>query len=375
MTSPVKVAHVLGALNYGGVESLALDLLHRFPGNVIQSSVYYIGERLTERQRDFAGAAAEFVHCPYVPPHRIRFIRQLAMKLRQSGVDAVLSYSFGNHAWVSMAAYLAGTRRAYVTVQGSPMRDRPTRRKSFILTQLARPFCSGEIAASNQVHDELVNGLRVPRARVQVIENACAVREIAELAARARRQKPAGGPPVVTMVSRMDDAKDHNTLIRACAILMRSGFPVRLRFAGAGPNRTAHESFCWREGVREHVEFLGNRTDVPELLGSSDLAVLATHTEGFGLVLAEAMSAKTPVIATDLPVCREVLDFGRCGLLVPPRDPDALAAAIHRLLADDALRNQLIDAGFERASRKYDISRAVDQYARLLAGITEKESK
>lgn len=372
MAAPVRLAHVLGALTYGGVESITLDLLRRLPRDAIQSSVYYIGEELTERKREFEDVAAEFIHCPYFSPHRINFIRRLAGRLRQGDINVVLSYSFGNHAWVSIASRFAGIGKVYVTVQGSPLRDRATRRKSFILAQLARPFCSGEIAASKHVRDELVNGLRLPSYRVHVIENACAVTEIAERAALSRSQRSRGGPPVVIMVSRMDDAKDQQTLIKACAILIRSGFPVHLRFAGDGPERSDHEALCRKEGIEDAVKFLGNRTDVPELLGASDVAVLATNTEGFGIVLAEAMSARTPVIATDLPVCREVLDSGRCGILTPARNPEALADAIRRLLSDVDLRNQLVEAGFEKASREYDIAKSVDKYADLLTGDSDQ---
>jgi len=170
------------------------------------------------------------------------------------------------------------------------------------------------------------------------------------------------------MVARMDDAKDHPTLIKACATLIRSGFPVRLRLAGNWPDRAKHEELCQKESIKDSVEFLGSRSDVPELLGASDIAVLATHTEGFGIVLAEAMSAKIPVIATDIAVCREVLDAGRCGLLMPPRDVEALAGAIRRLVEDVELSNHLVQEGFKRAAELYDIKHLVDKYAALLTG-------
>jgi glycosyltransferase involved in cell wall biosynthesis len=247
------------------------------------------------------------------------------------------------------------------------MRDRSTYWKSSVLAHLARPFCTGEIAASKQVGDELVRRLRLPRRRVHNVNNACDVLGIADRAAKVRLLRIKNDPPIILMVARMDDAKDQPTLIQACALLTRSGFPIRLRFAGEGPERAKHEALCRNEGIEDLVEFLGSRRDVPELIGECDLAVLATHTEGFGIVLAEAMSAGTPVIATDIPVCRDVLDSGRCGLLVPPRDVEALADAIRRLLEDAVLRDRLARAGRARAAELYDIKHMVDRYAALLA--------
>lgn len=368
MNSPVRIAHVIGALTYGGVETVALNLLHRLPHDVARSNVYYIGEELTDRRNEFESASERFVHCPYRTPHRVDFIRRLSAVFRQDGIESVLSYSFGNHAWVSMAARLAGVRRCYVTVQGSPTRDRSTRRKSSVLAHLARPFCTGEIAASKQVRDELVRGLRLPAQRVQVVNNACHVSEISDRAAKVRRHRKKNDPPIILMVARMDDAKDQPTLIQACAQLIRSGLPLRLRFAGDGPERTKHEVLCRSEGIEDSVEFLGSRKDIPELLGQCDLAILATHTEGLPVVLIEAMSAGTPVIATDIPVCREVLDSGRCGLLVPPRNAEALADAIRRLLEDDALRDRLTREGFTKAVEFYDIKQFVRRYTALLTG-------
>lgn len=368
MNNPIIVAHVLGALNFGGVESIALELLRRLPCESIQSNVYYIGDSTTERRQEFEEVTRRFVHCPYRSPYRVNFIRRLSATFRRDKVRAVLVYSFGNHAWVSIAARLAGVRWCYVTVQGSPTRGRSARRKNSALAHLARPFCTGEIAASNRVRDELVQGLRLPSRRVHVVDNACDVSQIAERARNVRHQRAKNSPPVILMVARMDDAKDHPTLIRACASLIRSGFPVRLELAGDGPYRAKHESLCQSEGIANSVEFLGSRSDVPELLGKSDLSVLATHTEGFGIVLAEAMSAGTPVIATDIPICREVLDSGRCGLLVPPNNVEALAKAIHRLLQDETLRGRLVREGFSKSAESYDIGHLVKKYAALLTG-------
>lgn len=356
-------------MNFGGVEAIALDLLKRLPSAAVLSNVYYVGEELTERHQEFEEAADRFAHCPYSSPHRVGFVRRLSAHFRHDDIESVLSYSFGNHAWISMAASLAGAHRCFVTVQGSPMRDRSTHWKSCVLAHLARPFCTGEIAASKQVGDQLIKGLRLPQRRVHIVNNACDVFGINARAAKVRRQSAKKDPPIILMVARMDDAKDQPTLIRACARLIRSGLPLRLRFAGDGRGRAGHEALCVREGIEGFVEFLGSRTDVPELLGASDLAVLATHTEGLPVTLTEAMSAGTPVIATDIPVCRDVLDSGRCGLLVPPRNPDALANAIRRLLEDGALRERLTREGFARAAELYDMEPMVSRYAALLTGI------
>lgn len=98
--APLKVAHVISAMNFGGVESIALDFIRRLPEGAIRSSVYCTGEELTGRLEEFVEAADGFVHCPYRPPRRLDFIRHLTAAFRRDGIEAVLSYSFGNHAWI-----------------------------------------------------------------------------------------------------------------------------------------------------------------------------------------------------------------------------------------------------------------------------------
>ena len=87
-------------------------------------------------------------------------------------------------------------------------------------------------------------------------------------------------------------------------------------------------------GVAGAVEFLGTRGDVPELLGAADLFLFSTtRREGLGSVLLEALAAELPVVASDVPACRELLAGGRWGRLVPPADSAALAEAVHTALA------------------------------------------
>lgn len=360
------MVHVLGSLNYGGVESVALGLIRRLREQGFSQAVLHVGELPGERETEFR-QVAHIIQCPYSRGDRPRFIADCARALRAIGPDRVLAYNFGNHAMVALAARLAGVPATYVQVAGSPMRDYRTRYKSMVLAHLARPFCRGEIAVSESVRRQLVSRLLLPPARVRTIPNGCDVEEIRQRAAEGCARRRGTVVPTVVMVSRMDDAKDHPTLLAAAKLLLERIPGLRVTLVGDGPRRAALEHLRDSLELRSCVAFLGSRSDVPEILGATDVLVHATHTEGCPNVLIEAMAAEVPVVASDIEPCREVLGDGRCGLLVPPRDPAALASAVARLLGDSDLRQELVRASAERVRACYDIRTCASRYAGVLS--------
>jgi len=106
-------------------------------------------------------------------------------------------------------------------------------------------------------------------------------------------------------------------------------------------------------GVEDIVFFLGFREDVPRILASLDLFVLSSHLEGLGTSLLDAMASRLPVVATETGGIPEVVINHKTGLLVPPRDPAALAQAVLTLYRDRALAARLAGRGFEVVNQKF----------------------
>jgi glycosyltransferase involved in cell wall biosynthesis len=354
-------------MNYGGVERMALRLISGLTSHGFSHVVIYTGETPGDMDTEFSRLpSVRLVRCPYRRGRRIQFIQSCAKVMRAEKPDKVLAYSFGNHAMVAAASWIARVPVTYTWVHGSPVRNGRMDAKSAVLAHVARPFCRGEIAVSETVAAQLVKRAKLPARRVHVIPNGCETEEIGRRAAAARKDKTENGPWRLIMVSRMDDAKDHPTLLRAVRLLVQEGIDVELLLAGDGPERTDHERMAKGLGIAGLVKFLGNRDDVPELLGEADILVHATHTEGFGIALIEAMAAGTPVVASDIAACREVLNNGECGLLVEPRDPRSITRAVIRLVQDPGLSRKITEMAAARVSDYYDIGGTVERYAELL---------
>jgi glycosyltransferase involved in cell wall biosynthesis len=195
--------------------------------------------------------------------------------------------------------------------------------------------------------------------------NIPALREAAELGRATRHH----GGPVITMTARLDAIKDHDTLLRAFALVRRQLPNARLWLAGEGTRQEALERLAAELGLGPSISFLGVRRSVGELLGQVDLFVFSTTAaEGFGIALAEAMAVGLPVVASDVPACREVLNGGECGILTPPRDVSAMAAAILTMLRDPAVARSYGAKAEARASTEYDIRTCAQHYYDYLLG-------
>ncbi|AJX33086.1 glycosyltransferase [Burkholderia oklahomensis] len=167
------------------------------------------------------------------------------------------------------------------------------------------------------------------------------------LALRARAAEPAELPAgrFIVSVARLDEGqKDHRTLLRAYAkVRARRADAPRLVLVGDGPDRRVLEQLADELGLGDAVQFAGFCANPFPSVRAADMLILSSRYEGLPMVLGEAMALGTPVISTDCPTGpRDQLDGGRGGLLVPPGDADALADAIERMLADDALRAALV---------------------------------
>ncbi len=170
-------------------------------------------------------------------------------------------------------------------------------------------------------------------------------------------QRFAGAEPVdlgvgtkLLFVGRLDERKGFPTAVRTFARLAAERPDLRLVVAGEGPDRDALARLGPEFGDR--VIMLGSvpNVDLPPFHAACDAYLgPAVGGESFGVVLVEAMSAGLPVIASDIPGYREVVRNGLDGLLVPPRDPAAMAAAVERVLSDENLADRLRNAGLERA--------------------------
>ena len=337
MSRPRRILHVIATLDRGGTEVSCHALAAGMHANGFENHVVALVRGESGIEGAFTGVAIEH---GALPSGRVSRMWAFATLLRKQRPDAVLFHYFNlDHVTLGMVAWVLGVRRMS-TRQGNPApMHRGLRRKVSLILATSRLFGISLVSASRWIEDTMREIGPLPKGSV-VVHNGSEVSDIATRADVAR-SKRSHGPFIVGMIARLDPIKDHTTLIEAMSRLPEivRGRSVHLHLVGDGALRDAIAAKAKNLGISEHLVFRGAQADVAAELGGWDVFVLSTtRDEGFGVVLVEALAAGVPIVASDVPACREVLEYGGLGRLVAAADPAALANAIQdTLLAPPAV--------------------------------------
>lgn len=186
------------------------------------------------------------------------------------------------------------------------------------------------------------------------------------------------GPPVVVMAGRMLWDKGVGELVAAARKLKARGVPGKVVLVGepdhGNPSSIPEGQLrVWHE--EGSIEWIGQQEDMPSIYASSHIVVLPSYGEGLPLTLIEAAAAGKPIIATDIPGCREIVHHGENGLLVPVRDPEALAQALENLLRDPDTRRAMGQRGRELAVVEFSDKQVIRDTLEIYQDLLDEESR
>jgi len=304
----------------------------------------------------------------------IRQQLRFAHYIRRHQIDIVHSYGFYTNMFAIPAARLAA----------APLTVASIRDTGAYLTEVQKRAQRMACLMTNHI---LVNAEAVKRwlvdtgyrgDKITVIRNGIVLFNPPAPNTRHAVRREFGIPldaPVVGVHSRLSPVKGIDYLLQAArAILAR--FPeTRFLIIGDDGLHNTYKQVLEDQasflGIRESVIFTGFRLDVPALLSAVDISVLPSLTEGLSNSLLESMAASRPVVATRVGGNLEIVDEGRSGLLVPPKDPAAIAQAICRLIADPNLARSFGQAGRERVLSMFSMTRSAQETERFYLDLVE----
>ncbi len=235
------------------------------------------------------------------------------------------------------------------------------------------------IAISQGVADHLFNDFRLPAIQIATINNGV---DLSELEPAYSAWKPedakkkfgfAPDAPVVGVVARLVADKGHEYLIRALPILQKKFPSLRVLIVGDGRNMDFLKNLCRELKVENDVVFTGNLTDISPALAAMDIFTLpAVWREGFGLSIVEAMACRKPVIVSNIWSLNSLIESGVTGILIEPKQTEALAKAIEFLLTTPEEKARLAAAGRGMVEKFFTIDRMADSIRDVYREILSK---
>ena len=368
MTAPL-VAHVVYRFDTGGLENGLVNLINHMPRDAYRHAVIALTQVTDFRQR-VTRDDVQFIALDKPPGHAVKLYPRLAQVFRQLQPAVVHTRNLAALE-CALPAWWAGVP---VRVHGEHGRDVEdmdgTSRKYQWLRRAYKPWVTHYVALSRDLAGYLSDRVHVPAERLSQVYNGV----------DTQRFRPADGAPpriegcpfdphahwLVGTVGRMQQVKDQPTLVRAFVRLMAEQPAlrerVRLVMLGGGPLREQVQRIVDEAGLGALCWLPGERSDVADVMRGLSCFALPSLAEGISNTILEAMASGLPVVATHVGGNAELVDEGSTGLIVPPGDPQALAAAIGSLASDPGQAAAMGRAGRTRAVGQFSLEAMVARY-------------
>ncbi len=360
----IRVVEVLATGTNGGAQEHLHGLVTRIDPSRYDVSVVSLSAGSAVRKLQRAGVPVLVID----EADDTIAVGALAAHLAEVRADVVHAHMYRAETVAARAVIAlgeAGQRRPYLVATAHSSRVRSAEDRALLLE--LTPQFDRIIAVSTAIEAKLANEGRdiVP---ISLIRNGVDLQ-------RYDNQEPCctlpdeygmePGSQIVGVVARLEPEKGHPTLLEAWPAVIHAVPDVYLLVVGEGSRRDALEAQARELRIAHRIVFTGRRDDIPAVTAALDVAVLPSYREAQGLSVLEAMALSRPVVASNVGGIPEMIEDGVTGLLVPPHDPDALAAAIIRLLTDHPYADTLGRAGHDLVHDRFCIELMVDAIAAI----------
>ncbi len=370
----MRVLHVVDSLDVGGTESQMVQVAQRLDPRFFEVTVATLraGGPLTEVLEKAEIRIIEF------PKRRTMLSFQAAYQLirmawfiRRERIDVIHAHDLWANlmavpaAWLARAPVIISSQRNLATLWWyMPSRKKVIRRVHRMATRV--------IANSEAGRELLIKEFEIPSKHVQVLYNGVDFEQLSRIHGDRRRlfsSLKANAKLVINVANMNSDVKGHAVLIEAALTICDAIPEATFVLIGDGPLRPHLEEKVRKLGLQRHFLFLGRREDVPDILSCGDVFVFPSLAEGLPNSVLEAAAAGLPIVATTAGGIPEVLEDGISGLLVQPRDPRALGAAILQIFNQPELARRLGYAAQERVRIQFSFARLVEDLCHLYKGL------
>jgi len=345
----IKILHVITSLGIGGAENLLLSYLK----NLDKKKYSFYVCCLRDKPDDLSDEISEYAQIinlkmkskfnPMVLFHLLKVIKRIQPEI-------IHTHLFQPRIYTTFA-HLLYRRGVLITHKHSIVN--PRKHHIFMLLEIATILLNKKvIAISESVKQSLCKYEFIPKRKIIVLTNSIDYQKFNVLF--KQRTYPIEKSIVIGTVGRIERVKGINYLLMAMEIILKEYLNAKLEIVGEGSELEELKLLAKKLDISNSVIFFGKLANPIPNYRRMDVFVLPSLLEGFGIVLLEAMAAGIPIVATNVHGIKEVVVDGKSGILVPPKNPEAIAKAVKRIIEDPQLHKDLVEEGFNRA-RLFDI--------------------
>ena len=346
--------HILDGIKIGGIENLALTLSSE---KISKEQNYLINlNSKINNYSAFFSKNNKYKNLKIISLERkkglliIPFLIKLFLKNKPHNV--IIYFNNKTSLWVVLGAKISGINNLAICVQNSIKNLSIQNLKLIFLMRVFNTLNVKLVPCSKAISDSFLNFNKKIKF-CKVIPNCINVKNFQNEVQKNKKLRKNSSSKTIMMVARLDEIKDQETLLKPYAKIYKK---CNLILVGDGNKRLYLEGIASELGLNIKKIFIGSKLDIPGILAEADIfAFSTTLAEGFGIALIEAMAAKLPIIATDVPACREVLDDGNAGILIPLGRVDLWINALNQLISSPTKRDYYIEKSIQNL-KKYDVN-------------------
>jgi glycosyltransferase involved in cell wall biosynthesis len=366
---PISILFVVDGLEFGGGERTFLQLIEGLSKERFR--IYVSTSRHGIFSKVLSDKGISVNHLDLSKRVNFENIRELRKLIKTNKIDIIHSQG--------------GRADFYARLNGRPLRPwtkvvstiatpvegydvNPLRRAIYcFFDRLSERFVDRFIVVSDALRKVMIDGHNVTPDKVIRVYNGIELNEYrpnnsGQSSLHIRNEYGIGTTDVIIgAIGRLVWQKGFEYLIKALPEITKRHPAVKVIFVGDGPYRESLEMLCRQLGVEDKTIFTGYRSDIKKFLSAVDIKVIPSLAEGFPMVTLEAMAMEKPVVATSIDGITEQITDGVEGILVPPRDSDALAAAINRIIENKELARSLGFAARKRVEREFTVDTMINE--------------
>jgi glycosyltransferase involved in cell wall biosynthesis len=350
----IRVVHLVNTLEIGGLEMVVANLAERIRRRFQLHVICLEGLGPVASRLAYAGVPVECIGRRGTSV--VRSVIDLRQRLRALRPDVIHTHNEKAHIRGALATLAWCVPPALVHTRHG--RSRVTGWAASVANRIALWRSQYIVSVSDDASAiPRLEGARPERVRV--------IRNGVDIDSHESSRDQAESRMRAVAVSRLTPVKDLHTMLRAARIVADAREEFHLDIVGDGPSRPDLEAFCRVLGLERHVTFHGASEDVRRFLTTATVFVQSSLSEGISLTLLEAMAAGLPIVATQIGGTPEVVEQGHTGILVAPRDPEALAGAMLTVSNDRGLARSMGRSARRRAETSFSLSRMTAAYEAL----------